>query len=137
MEQVTQGFNLVSQLLGAFALVGLALSSVGIYGVIANLVAQRTPEIGIRMALGAQARDVLWLVLGQGVRLAAAGVLIGLACAWGLVRLLDALLPSVPGGDPAGIALVTVLLAAVALVACWLPARRATRVNPIEALRAE
>jgi predicted permease len=137
MERVTQGFTLVGQLLGAFALVGLALSSVGIYGVIANLVAQRTPEIGIRMALGAQARDVLWLVLGQGVRLAAAGVLIGLAGAWGLVRLLDALLPSVPGGDPAGIALVTVLLAAVALVACWLPARRATRVNPIEALRVE
>ncbi len=137
MEQVTRGFALASQLLGAFALIGLALSSVGIYGVIANLVAQRTPEIGIRMALGAQARDVLWLVLGQGMRLAATGVLIGLACAGGLVRLLNALLPSVPGGDPAGVALVTALLAAVALVACWLPARRATHVDPIIALRTD
>jgi putative ABC transport system permease protein len=137
MAQVTRSLDLTGQLLGAFALLGLALASVGIYGVIANLVAQRRPEIGIRMALGAQAWDVLWLVLAQGLRLALLGTAIGFACAWGLVRLLDAMIPGIPGGDPTGIALVTVILAAVAILACWLPARRATRVNPIEALRSE
>jgi putative ABC transport system permease protein len=137
MERVTRGLDLTGRMLGAFALLGLALSSVGIYGVIANLVAQRRPEIGIRMALGAQAGDVLWLVLSQGLRLALLGTAIGFACAWGLVRLLDALVPGIPGGDPTGIALVTVILAAVAIFACWLPARRATRVSPIEALRSD
>jgi predicted permease len=137
MQQITKGFWLTSQILGAFALIGLALSAVGIYGVIANLVAQRTPEIGIRMALGAQPRDVLWLVLGQGLRLAAAGTAIGLAVAWGLIRLLDSILPGIPGGDPVAVACVAALLAAVALLACWLPARRATRVDPVVALRAE
>ncbi|HTU03116.1 MAG TPA: FtsX-like permease family protein, partial [Candidatus Sulfotelmatobacter sp.] len=137
MGQITRGFLLTSQMLGAFALIGLALSAVGLYGVIANLVARRTPEIGIRMALGAQARDVLWLVLGQGVRMAVTGTAIGLVCAWALVRLLDSLLPAIPGGDPVAVACVAALLAAVALFACWLPARRATKVDPIIALRSE
>jgi predicted permease len=137
MEQVTRGFGLTGRMLGAFALVGLALSAVGIFGVIANLVAQRTPEIGIRMALGAQSNDVLWLVLGQGLRLAAAGTAIGLACAWGLDRVLNSILPSMPGSDPLTVASVATLLAAVALFASWLPARRATRIDPIIALRAE
>ncbi len=137
MEQITRGLSLTGQLLGVFALIGLALSAVGIYGVIANLVAQRTTEIGIRMALGAQAGDVLWLVLGQGLRLAIAGTVIGLACAWGLTRLLDSLLPAIPGDDPLAVVCVAALLAVVALFACWLPSRRATRVDPIVALRAE
>ena len=104
---------------------------------IANLVAQRRPEIGVRMALGAQTRDVLWLILAQGLRLTLLGTGVGLACAWGLVRLLDALMPMVPGGDPLGIVAVAGILAAVAGLACWIPARRATQVDPIEALRTE
>jgi putative ABC transport system permease protein len=137
MKQMTEGLSLTGQILGVFSLIGLGLAAVGIYGVIANLVAQRTSEIGIRMALGAQAHDVLWLVLGQGVRLAVTGTVIGLACAWGLIRLLDSILPSIPGGDPVAVACVATLMVAVALLACWLPARRATKVDPIIALRAE
>jgi putative ABC transport system permease protein len=137
MAQITVGFVLTGKMLGAFALIGLALSAVGIFGVIANLVAQRTSEFGIRMALGAQAGDVLWLVLGQGLRLVGLGTAIGLACAWGLVRALVAIVPGVHGGDPLALAGVAVLLAAVATLACWLPARRATKVDPIIALRAE
>ncbi len=137
MEEITRGFTLTSKMLEIFALIGLMLSSVGIYGVIANLVAQRTAEIGIRMALGAQSGDVLWLVLGQGVRLALAGTAIGLVCSWGLVRLLNSMLPGIPGGDAVAVVCVSALMAAVALLACWLPARRATQVNPIIALRAE
>jgi putative ABC transport system permease protein len=136
-HQVTAGLTLVGKLLGAFALVGLMLSAVGIYGVISYLAAQRTSEIGIRMALGAQQRDVLWLILGQGVRLSVLGAVIGLACSWGLIRLMTSMLPSFPGSDPVSIGGVAVLLAAVAVVASWLPARRATKVDPIIALRAE
>jgi ABC-type antimicrobial peptide transport system permease subunit len=136
-QQITSGFTLTAQMLAVFALVGLVLSTVGIYGVIAFLAAQRTSEIGIRMALGAQARDVLWLVLGQGLRLALAGTAIGLACAWGLIVLLEAMLPAMNGADPATVACVAALLAAVACIASWIPARRATRVDPIIALRGD
>jgi predicted permease len=136
-QQITASFTLTAQMLAAFALVGLALSAVGIYGVIAFLAAQRTSEIGIRMALGAQSGDVLWLVLGQGLRLALAGTVIGIAFAWGLVRVLAAILPAMNGTDPAAIACVAALLAAVACLASWIPARRATRVDPIIALRGD
>ncbi len=137
MEQITGGFRMVSEMLGTFAAIGLVLSAVGIYGVISSLVAQRTAEFGIRMALGAQARDVLWLVLGQGVRLAAMGTALGLLLSWGQIRVLNAALPAIPGGDPVAVACVAALLAAVAMAASWLPARAATRVDPIIALRAE
>ena len=137
MGEITSSFGMIGKMLGAFALLGLALASVGIYGVIANLVAQRTPEIGIRMALGAQARDILWLVLGEGLRLAAIGISIGLAFAWGLVRLLNSILPSMHGGDPAAVACVVALISGTAALASWLPSRRATKVDPIVALRAE
>ena len=89
------------------------------------------------MALGAQASDVLWLVLGQGLRLTALGTGIGLACAWGLVRVLIALVPTIHGGDPFALACVVVLLAAVATLACWIPARRATKIDPVIALSAD
>jgi putative ABC transport system permease protein len=137
MAQITEGFVLTGKMLGAFALIGLVLSAVGLFGVIAFLVAQRTPEFGIRMALGAQSGDVLWLVLGQGLRLTAIGTAIGLGCAWALVRLLVSVIPGMHGGDPFALAAIAALLAGVATLACWLPARRATRVDPIIALRAE
>lgn len=127
--------NLV--LFGLFAVLALVLASVGLYGVVAYAVAQRTQEFGIRMALGAQQRDVLRLVLGQGLKLALLGVAIGIAAALGLARLLVSLLFGVEPTDPMTIAGVSLLLTIVALIACWLPAHRATRVSPTEALRAE
>jgi putative ABC transport system permease protein len=123
--------------LTAFALVGLVLAAVGLYGVVSNLVAQRTSEFGIRLALGARPRDVLQLVLKHGLRLCAVGVLIGLAGAVGLGRLLGGLMPLVAKLDFVVLLAVAVTLFATALLACWLPARRATKVDPIIALRAE
>jgi ABC-type antimicrobial peptide transport system permease subunit len=124
-------------LLGVFALLALVLSSIGIYGVISYLVGQRTHEIGIRMALGAQRGDVLKLVLGQGMRMALVGVGIGLAAAIALTRLMSKMLYSVSAMDPITLIGVSVLLTFVALFACYIPARRAMRTDPIIALRYE
>jgi putative ABC transport system permease protein len=131
------GFNLVRRLLVEIAALGLLLSAVGIYGVIANLVSERTQEVGIRMALGAQASDVRWLFLRSGIRLALIGTGIGVLGSFGLMRLLAQSLAIVPGNDPWVIVAVAALLIGVALLACWLPAWRATKVSPLIALRAE
>jgi len=123
--------------LGVFAALAVVLASIGIYGVISYLVGQRTQEICIRMALGARPRDVLAQVLGQGARMIGLGVFIGLAAAFGLTRLMATLLFGVSTTDPLTFAAVAALLALVALAACFLPARRAMRVDPIVALRYE
>ena len=130
-----QRFGLV--LLGFFALTATGLAVVGVYGVIAHAVAQRTQEIGVRMALGARPRDAFRLVLGEGLRLTAAGLAAGLLGAYALSRFLSGLLYGVSATDAATFAAVTALLGAVALLASYVPARRATRVEPMVALRGE
>ena len=124
-------------LLAIFAGLALVLSCIGIYGVISCLVGQRTQEIGVRMALGAQCSDVMRLVLGHGARMALLGVAIGLAGAWGLTRLMINELFGVTAHDPLTFVTVAIVLMVVALLACYLPTRRAVRVDPMVALRHE
>ncbi len=129
--------RLTMSLLGTFAVIALVLATVGLYGVMALTVTQRTRELGIRLALGAQRADVFRLVLTQGMLLVVAGLIIGLFGAVGAGRGLQSLLYGVGGFDAPALSFALFALAIVALIACWLPARRATRVDPIVALRAE
>ena len=129
--------RLMTWLLGIFAGVALLLASIGIYGAVAYSVAQRTTEIGVRMALGAQTRDVLHLVVRQGMVPVVSGLVIGIVATFGLGRLVAAQLYQVSAHDPLLLIAVATLLAITALLACLLPARRATHVNPVQALRAE
>jgi putative ABC transport system permease protein len=129
--------RLLMLLFGGFAMIALLLATLGIYGVMASAVSQRTHEVGVRIALGAQSRDVLRLIVGQGMKLALIGVVIGLAASLVVTRLMKTLLFGVSPADPLTFGVIVALLAGVALAACWLPARRATRVDPMVALRCE
>jgi putative ABC transport system permease protein len=129
--------HMMMSLLGEFALIALVLASVGLYGVMALTVTQRTRELGIRLALGAQRADVFRLVLSQGMLLVVCGLIIGLLGAVGVSRGLQSVLYGVGGSDALALTFALLVLAMVAFIACWLPARRATRVDPMVALKAE
>jgi len=131
----TQRFSMI--LLGVFAAVALILSSIGIYGVVSYLVGQRTHEIGVRIALGARRWDVLNLILSQGAKLTLIGVVIGVAASLGLTKLMARMLYGVSASDPLTFIGVAILLSLVALAACFIPTRRAMRVDPMVALRCE
>jgi putative ABC transport system permease protein len=137
LRQATWDSRLTGSLFSLFALGALMLAGIGLYGVIAYAVHQRTHEIGVRMALGATRQNVIGMVFAQGARFTALGVGIGMALAFALSRVLSTALFGVSSTDPYTFAIVPVLLASVALLATYLPARRATRVNPITALRTD
>jgi ABC-type antimicrobial peptide transport system permease subunit len=130
-----QRFNML--LMTVFGSAALLLAAIGIYGLMAYSVAQRAQEIGIRLALGASTRDVRRMVISQGMRLAVVGVAIGVASAFGLARVVASLLYGVTPRDPVVFTATPIALALVAFVGVWLPARRAVRVDPVSALRAE
>jgi putative ABC transport system permease protein len=124
-------------LLGLFALIALFLAAVGLYGVVSYTVSQRTQEIGVRMAIGAQRGDVLRMIVGGGMKLTLVGIAMGLAGALALARLVATMLFDVTPFDPTSYAATAIVLLAVASLACYIPARRAMRVDPITALRQE
>ncbi|HWF47883.1 MAG TPA: FtsX-like permease family protein, partial [Bryobacteraceae bacterium] len=124
-------------LLGLFSVLALVLAAIGIYGVISYAVAQRTHEIGIRLALGAQSKDVVRMILAQGATITGAGVVIGIIAALGLTRLMSKLLFAVSAADPSTFAAVAIMLMLIAMLACYIPARRTLRVDPMIALRDE
>jgi putative ABC transport system permease protein len=124
-------------LMSIFAVVGLVLVTMGVYSVIAYTTARQTHEIGIRMAIGADRADVLKLVIRMGLRLVVVGIAVGLGVSLGLARAIESQLWGVSANDPATLASVVAVLFSTALVACWVPARRATRVDPVVALRCE
>jgi putative ABC transport system permease protein len=137
VERANYQTAVLRDILTSFALLGLGLASLGIYGVIARTMAQRTGEFAIRLALGACLRDITRIVLASGVKLAVAGAALGVLGAIAVARLLAAGHPGMQLNRPSVMVGTTLLLIAVALFACWLPARRAARINPIDALRAE
>ncbi len=137
LTEATWDSRLTGSLFTLFGFAALLLAGIGLYGVIAYSVTQRTHEIGVRIALGASRGDVIHMVIAQGARLAAIAIAIGITAAFALSRVLGSLLFGVSSTDPWTFVIVPILLGAVAMLASYLPARRATRVNPITALRTE
>jgi len=137
VEQQTGGQRFTTLLLGLFAVAGLVLAAVGIYGVVSFLVAQRRRELAVRLAVGVSAGNVLWLVLKEGLQMAAIGASMGLIGVWASQKLIARLLFGISPVDPVTFAGSAVFLIAVVMVACWAPAWRAARVDPCTALRAE
>ena len=125
------------QIIGTFACAALVLAALGLYGVLSYGASQRTREMGIRVALGARPGDVSRLVLWQGMKLAGLGIGLGVLGALGLTRIIDRLLYEIKPGDPLTFGLVTLILLGTALLACWLPARNAAKVDPMKALKNE
>ena len=130
-------FTFLRRILLQISVLGLVLAAVGIYGVVSNLTSERTNEIGIRLALGAQPGDIVWLFLRNGIQLALVGAVVGLGAAYVLLNVLAKMLPMVPGTNHAVVGVVAVILVLIAVVASWLPARRTTKVSPTVALRSE
>jgi putative ABC transport system permease protein len=137
MHEITSPKRIMTAMMGVFAAIALLLAGVGLYAVMAYAVSQRTHEIGVRMALGARARDILALITRQGLKLTLAGLALGIAGAFALTRVMEPLLYGVTPTDPLTFTLISLSLAGAALLACWIPARRATRVDPMIALRCE
>jgi putative ABC transport system permease protein len=137
MERRIAPARFMALLMSGLAAVALLLASIGTYGVIAYNVGQRTREIGIRLALGASARQVQAMVAGSGLRMTLGGLAVGLPAAWASTRVLEGILAGTSPTDPAVFAAVTATLVVVSLAASWLPARRAVKVNPLEVLRME
>jgi putative ABC transport system permease protein len=129
--------NFDLSLLGAFSFMALSLAAVGVYAVMAFSVSQRTREIGIRMALGAHSKDVMRLILRQGARLAIAGSILGVVCAFFLRKVMASFLFGLSANDPLVLSIVPCIMVLVILLACWVPARRASRTDPMVALRCE
>jgi putative ABC transport system permease protein len=129
--------RIMAAMMGVFAGIALLLAGMGLYAVMAYAVSQRTHEIGVRLALGAPRRNILRLILGRGMKLTLAGMTLGMAGAMALTRVMSQLLYGVSATDSPTFILASLTLAGVALLACWLPARRATRVDPMIALRAD
>ena len=129
--------KLIAQLVSFFGLLGLLLSCVGLYGIMAHAVVRRTNEIGIRMALGAERRDIIWMVLKESLVLVAVGLAVGLPASWAAAQLISSQLFGLKPSDPLTLATAVVLLTSVAALAGYLPARKASRVNPLIALRYE
>jgi putative ABC transport system permease protein len=137
VEQAQAGTRFSLLLIGVFAVMAALLAGVGLYGVLSTLVRQRTAEIGVRMALGAAPVSIFQLVVGQGLRLSAGGIVLGLAAAFALTRVMTSMLVGVKATDPPTFAAVAALFLAIAVLACWLPARRAAGLDPTQALREE
>jgi ABC-type antimicrobial peptide transport system permease subunit len=135
VQKAQAGTRFSLLLIGTFAFISALLAGIGLYGVLSTLVRQRTAEIGVRMAIGAAPNNIFGLIVGNGLRLSVAGILLGVAAAFGVTRLMTSMLVNIKPSDPATFGFMAALFLAIAFFASWLPARRASRLDPTTALR--